>query len=359
MFFPSKGQAVLLPPEPKRILLIRLKGIGDVVLSTPLFRALKKKFPSVQIDIVTRASCEPILRHNPYLYRVIVYPDKTASLGKMLRFVTRLRREKYDWVVDLAAEPRSAWLTFFTGAPVRAGYAFRFRQWAFTHRIPKNKIRKYQAEVNLDIIRALGVPDQGHQTEIYLDQEDIAWADRYFAQGEIQSLQYRVGINPTGTWSSKRWPSLYWKEFIRQIHAQLGVKPILIGGPGDQKLVREIRDGLENLTLAMPETTLPRAAAFVSRLNLLVGNDGTPQHFAQVFGVKSLTLCGPHWGMSWVKPGDIRHRYLQHFLDCGPCDLNVCPFPPIAAEGGHVHQECLLKITPENVMNVLKEMLAN
>jgi ADP-heptose:LPS heptosyltransferase len=91
--------------EPKRILLIRLKGIGDVILSTPLFRALKKKYPSAQIDLVTRALCEPIVQHNLYLNRVILYPEKPASLGQMTQFVTRLRSEKYDWVVDLAAEP--------------------------------------------------------------------------------------------------------------------------------------------------------------------------------------------------------------------------------------------------------------
>jgi len=344
--------------EPNRILLIRLKGIGDVILSTPLFRALKKKYPSAQIDLVTRALCEPIVRHNPYLNRVIIYPEKPASLGQMAQFVTRLRGEKYDWVIDLAAEPRSAWLTFFTGAPLRGGYAFHLRQWAFNRRIPKNKIRKYQAEVNLDIIRALGVPDQGNQTEIILDQDDKNWAEQYFARTEIKNLKFRVGLNPTGTWPSKRWLSAYWKELIKLINKELGVKPILISGPGEEGLIEEIRAGVEDLSLVKPPTTLSQAAAFVSHLDLLIGNDGTPQHLAQAFGTKSLTLCGPHWGMSWTKPGDMRHRYLQYFLDCGPCDLNVCPFPPKAENGGHVHQECLVKITPQTVMGVLKEMLA-
>jgi len=352
----SSGKAVF-PTDPKRILLIRLKGIGDVILSTPLFRALKKKFPSAQIDLVTRSFCEPVVRHNPYLNRVILYPEKTESLGVLIQFVNRLRGEKYDWVIDLAAEPRSAWLTFLTGAPMKAGYAFRFREWAFNQRIPKNKIRRYQGEVNLDIIRALGVPDQGNQTEIILDQDDKEWAARYFAKKEITELHYKVGLNPTGTWSSKRWPVAYWRELIGLICSQLAVKPILLGGPADQELIRQINAGLEQKTYVMPDTTLSQAASFVSHLDLLVGNDGTPQHLAQAFGVKSLTLCGPHWGMSWVKPGDVRHRFLQHFLDCGPCDLNVCPFPEKASDGGHVHQECLLKITPATVFSVLKEML--
>jgi ADP-heptose:LPS heptosyltransferase len=240
---------------------------------------------------------------------------------------------------------------------MRAGYAFRFRQWAFNHKIPKNKIRKYQAEVNLDIIRALGVPDQGNQTEIVLYQDDKDWAAGYFAKKEMTDLRYKIGFNPTGTWSSKRWPASYWRELIGLVYFQLGVKPILLGGPTDKELIFEISHGLEEKVLVMPDTTLSQAAAFISHLDLLAGNDGTPQHLAQAFGTKSLTLCGPHWGMSWVKSGDIRHRFLQHFLDCGPCDLNVCPFPEKAVNGGHAHQECLLKITPSIVLGVLKEML--
>jgi len=354
----SLSAVQLASASPRRILLIRLKGIGDVILSTPLFRALKKKYPSAQIDLVTRAICEPIVRHNPYLNRVMVYPDKTEGVGALIHFISRLRHEKYDWVIDLAAEPRSAWLTFFTGAPLRAGYAFRFRQWAFNQRVPKNKVRKYQGEVNLDIVRALGVPDQGNQTEIYLDQEDKDWAEELFRQNELNGMQYRIGLNPTGTWSSKRWPVAHWRALIELIHQQLGVKPVLLGAPSDGGLIAEIRSGLEDKTLVIPQTTLSQAAAFVSHLDLLIGNDGTPQHFAQAFGTKSLTLCGPHWGMSWVKPGDFRHRFLQHFLDCGPCDLNVCPHPKVAVAGGHVHQECLLKITPAAVLGVAKEMLS-
>jgi ADP-heptose:LPS heptosyltransferase len=327
-----------------------------VILSTPLFRALHKKYPNAQIDLVTRSFCEPITRHNPYLARVIVYPEKPASFGLMLNFIRRIRDEKYDWVIDLAAEPRSAWLTFFSGAPLRAGYAFPIRKWAFNFQIPRNKVRKYQAEVNLDIIRALGVPDFGNQTEIYLGEDDKAWADAYFEKPEIKALKHKVGLNPTGTWSSKRWPAAHWRELIQKLNSA-GIQPILVGAPSDELLLDEIRRELDAVLLVKPETTLSQAAAFVSKLDLLIGNDGTPQHFAQAFGVKSLTLCGPHWGMSWVKPGDVRHRFLQHFLDCGPCDLNVCPFPKEQGTAAHVHQECLVKITPETVMSVAKEML--
>lgn len=343
--------------SPEKILLIRLKGIGDVILSTPVIRALRKAFPSAQIHMLTRGFCAPILANNPRLNKTIVLPEKSVSLSESLSFLRNLRVERYDWVLDLAAEPRSAWLTLATGAPLRAGYAFRVRKWAFNHPIPKNTVRKYQAEVNLDIIRYLGVPDEGNQTELFLSNEDIRWAGQVFLKQELASQKWKIGLNPTGTWPSKRWPVDHWKELIRLIHTEWGIKPILFGGPGDESLLEGIRSGLEEMTLLKPPTSLTQAAAYISRMDLLVGADGTPQHLAQAQNVKSLTLCGPHWGMSWMKPGDARHKYLQHFLDCGPCDLNECPFPVEKAKVQHVHQECLVRITPLKVLKVMGEML--
>jgi heptosyltransferase-3 len=348
----------VIPATPQRILLIRLKGIGDVILSTPLIRALRKAFPQAQIDFLTRSFCAPILQNNPYVNKVLVHPEKSAPLGDLLKFVGDLRDAQYDWVLDLAAEPRSAWLTLATGSPLRAGYAFRVRKWAFTHKIPKNKLRKYQGEINLDIVRALGVKDDGIQMDIVLSVEEKKWArDAWEKLGEKAALGKKIVLNPTGMWSSKRWPADHWRRLALLLNDKLGVKPVLFGGPADTELLDEVEWGIAGKVLRMPETDLRRAAAFVSQMDLLIGNDGTPQHLAQAFDVKSLTLCGPHWGLSWTKPG-LRHRYLQLFLDCGPCDLNVCPFPRMEGLAPHVHQECLLKITPEKVLGSAQEMLA-
>ncbi len=329
-----------------------------MLLSTPLMRALQKHFPETELHFLTRDFCAPLLRNNPRLKKVWVLPPKSGSPGDTLSFLWKLRQTHFDWVLDLAAEPRSAWLTLATGAPLRAGYAFRFRQWAFTHPIPKNTVRKYQVEVNLDLIRALGVPDEGNQTELFFDGEK-QWAEELFTKAQWSEKGPRIGLNPTGTWPSKRWPGSYWRRLVGVLNDELGARPVLIGGPQDRDLIREIASGLESVVRVMPETNLLQAAAFIERLDLLIGNDGTPQHLAQAVGIPSLTLCGPHWGIGWVKPGDFRHRYLQHFLDCGPCDLNQCPFPPQAKEGSHTHQECLTKITPEKVMDLVKEMLGD
>jgi ADP-heptose:LPS heptosyltransferase len=355
------------PDSPRKILVIRLRAIGDIVLSTPVLRALRKAFPSVQIHFATYAVNEPLLRHNPNLNRLMLNPPNRSSFIEKLGFLRAIRREKYDWVFDLEATPRSAWLTLATGAAQRVGYAFRVRKWAFTHAVPKNQVRRYQADVCLSLIRHLGVPDDGLQTEIFLGPQEKDWALDYFKRPELSQLKWRVGFNPTGAWTSKQWPVRRWRELISLLNGSLGIKPLFFWGPGSEGLVREISQGLEDRMIVIPETTLLQAAAFISGLNLLIGSDGTPQHMAQALGIPSLTLFGPSWGNGWTLSGDTRYRYLQHFLDCGPCDRTLCPFPELPSDvpgflppgSAHYHRECMDRITPESVLGLAKQMLAH
>src|SRR6185369_9541652 len=119
-----------------------------------------------------------------------------------------------------------------------AGYAFRFREWAFNHRVPKNKVRKYQVEVNLDIIRHLGVPDDGIQTDLFLEKEELDWAKK--AWEALGPLSRKIGLNPTGMWASKRWPMDHWRRLAATLHDKLGVKPVLFGSPADKGLLDEL-----------------------------------------------------------------------------------------------------------------------
>ncbi|HTC19233.1 MAG TPA: glycosyltransferase family 9 protein [bacterium] len=351
--------------SPRKILVIRLRAIGDIVLSTPVLRALRKAFPAAQIHFATYAVNEPLLRHNPNLNRLMVNPANHSSSLEKFRFFRAIRRERYDWVFDLEATPRSAWLTLATGAPQRVGYAFRVRKWAFTQAVPKNQVRRFQADVCLSLIRHMGVPDDGLRTELFLGPEEKAWARDYFNRPELSRQGRRVGLNPTGAWTSKQWPVKRWRELVSLLNESLGIKPLLFWGPGSEGLVREITQGLEDRMIVIPQTTLLQAAAFISGLNLLIGSDGTPQHMAQALGIPSLTLFGPSWGNGWTLTGDPRYRYLQHFMDCGPCDRTLCPFPerPFDAPAfpppgsAHYHRECMDRITPETVLGLAKQML--
>ena len=204
------------------------------------------------------------MRHNPHLNRLILYPEITSSMGQMLKFFSGVRREKYDWVFDLEATPRSAWLALATGAVERVGYAFRVRKWAFTRPVPKNQVRRFQSDVCLSLIRHMGVKDDGLRTEIFLGPQEKEWAEDYFQKPEISQQRWRVGLNPTGAWTSKQWPLERWRQLIPILHETLGIKPLLFWGPGSETLAKEISRGLDDRVILKPETTLLQAAAFIT-----------------------------------------------------------------------------------------------
>lgn len=343
---------------PNRILFIRLKAIGDVVLCTPLVRALRKAYPAARLDLLTDAAPASLLKHNPHLTTLLTAPPKGASLGGQWRFLKGLRQNRYDLVFDLFGNPRSAWMTFLSGAPARAGYAYRGRKWAYTHRVPMNRTRKYQVEVNLDVLRYLGIPDDGIGTEIFLTDGEKAWGESCLdGLGLQKGGGPRVGLNPTGTWSAKRWPAASWRE-LAQALSQTGIRPLLLTGPGDGALADEVTRGLGERVALAPPTDLRQSASLIAGLDLLIGNDGAPQHIAQALGTRSLTLFGPTWGISWNKPGDPRHRLMQDPPPCGPCDRTLCPNPPHPASGVPSYLECLTRLTPEKVLEAARPLLA-
>lgn len=300
-----------------------------------------------------------VLAGNVHLDRLLLPPRRGASFAVQREFLKRLRAERYDWVLDLFGNPRSAWITLLSGAPLRAGYAYRLRRHAFTHAVERNVERRYQVAVNLGLLSALGVPDDGLETEMVLEAAEKRWAGAALSDLGLEPGAGKplVALNPTGTWPAKKWPIRYWIELVHQWSAVAGARPLLLWGPGDETDARRIAEGAKGLVAVAPPTDLRQLASLIARCDLLIGNDGAPQHIARALGVATLTLHGPTWGISWCPPKDPRHRFLQHFPPCGPCDRTRCPHPPVPRPDGRVHQECLVKIPPTRVTAVALEML--
>ena len=346
-----------LGPNPPRILLIRLRAIGDVVLITPLIRALKKNHPNAELHVLTDALPGTLLSGNPYVDRLWTAPARQAPFFEQIRFLRSLRSAHFGYTFDLFGNPRSAWMTLATGAPLRVGYAYRVRRFAYTHPVPMNHARKYQVEVNLDVLRHVGIPNDGTRTELFLRDEEKSWARSELDHIGWGPQKKHIALNPTGSWSAKRWPEDHWTGLTDSLAAK-GLRPLVFWTPGDPEGVLPWAEKMGEKVLLAPLTDLRQMTAILSQLDLLVGNDGAPQHIAQALGTPTLTVFGPTWGKSWMPPDDSRHQFLQHFLDCGPCDKTLCPFPEPPEKGSHEQRECLKRITPEKVMAKVSEMLS-
>src|SRR5262249_55041984 len=130
-----------LPDYQMRILLVRLRLIGDVVLTTPIVRALRNAFPDVRLSYVVEPLSAPIVRGNPHLDDVIVAaaPDAPGRLRRDLRLGLELRRQRFDLAIDLHGGPRSSWFTWASRARTRIGYEVAGRAWMYTTRVPRTR----------------------------------------------------------------------------------------------------------------------------------------------------------------------------------------------------------------------------
>src|SRR4029453_18976773 len=142
-----------------KIRLIRLRLIGDVVFTTPLIRALKRTFPDAHLTYLVEPQALPVVRGNPHLGDVIVAPRRTGlwRIADDLRLSGRLRRERYDIVIDLHGGPRSAWLAWLSRAPMRIGYEIPGRTWMYTRAVARPRaLRQRHSVVNQwDLLEAI------------------------------------------------------------------------------------------------------------------------------------------------------------------------------------------------------------
>src|SRR5262249_45050588 len=146
----------------QRILLVRLREIGDVVFTTPAIKALRARFPGAHLTYIVEPAAAPIVTRNPHLNRVVIAPRARGLRGFVgdLGLGWRLRRDAYDLAIDFHGGPRASLLTWLSGAPVRIGYEIAGRSWMYTQRIarPRELRARHSVENQWDLLAPLGIP---------------------------------------------------------------------------------------------------------------------------------------------------------------------------------------------------------
>lgn len=348
----------MLQPEPNRILLIKLRAMGDVILSTPVIWNLRKAFPNAQIAFLTEEVGAELLRIDPALNEVIVYPRQAMeAMAGALRFkgewqfLSRLKTGYYDLVIDLFGNPRSAWLTYLSGAKKRVGFAYRFRKRAYNVIVP-HKNPQYVVEFNLDVLRVLGIPVVDSKLRVYLREEDRAYADDFWDKMKFAETPSVVGLFPGGGWESKRWGLKGFAEVGDALNQEYGAKVVLLGGRKEERDLEDIARSMKKRPAIFSEATLGQLAAVTAKLSLWIGNDSGPKYFAVAFDVPTVTVFGPTDSANATPPGG-RHRAVTAEVPCLVCNKTTCPFRSLDER----HQQCMRKLSPDQVLNAARDLL--
>jgi len=337
----------------RKILVVQLGDIGDVVWAIPSFWALKAAFPEALVSVLVRDHNGEFLADDPHIDKIFTVTTEGALGG--IRLVRDLRREKFDLLFDLRSDDRGAFLSFLSGAKIRAAQYYTGLPWrnrAFTHLVdplpPKVK-RLGAAEQSLKIIRGLGIRETTFVPQIFVSGELKNKMSQLLAGEKMEVENGWISMNPFSRWSYKEWDIGKWRQlafFIRQTYKM----PVVITGSAAERIrADELISGSDfSMHNLAGKTTLREMAALLQMSSLHIGVDSAAPHIAAAVGTPTLTLYGPSDWRDWAPTGD-RHAVVVPDMDCVPCRKKGCD--------GSGRSKCLDDLPVDKVRDAVTKMI--
>ncbi len=378
--FRSPEPARVQPLKPDaRILVVKLATAGDALLTTPALRALRRRYPSARIDLLTTETGAALLAHSPLLDSCLVL-DKYAfdsPIGALLRphrlaalvpFLLRLRRTRYDAVVLLHhltlrfGRLKYRALLLAMGAPARVGLDNGHGDFLNVRVDDDGFGARHEAEYALDVAAALDArPDHDEQC---VTLTDLGWpVSEARATPLPRDVPPRIALHPgSGSYSTaRRWPAPHFTTLAGELHARLGAEVVLVGGQDETALHEHILAQLEHPGWARSAagSTTPRELAGILRsCALFIGNDSFPMHLAVALGVPVVAVFGPSNADAWgpFTPGHPERAVIVRRTDlaCSPC---IYRGHSLGMPQGCPPRPCLTELTPRTVLAAALRLL--
>lgn len=331
------------------ILLVNTTAMGDTLLSTPSIRAVRRAYPESRIVSLVHRRHHDVLRYSPHLDDFILYPGKYKGAWRLMQ---RLRAERFDLVIILHAnDPDVVPLVYFSGAPIRAGWAESQMSFLLTHtyRRPTDP-PAHTIENRLGVLRAVGIPPDGVAMEVHYGSEERLFAERFLKDFEIDlSREIVVGVHPFASRAEKAWPDRNTIELLRRLDQKPGVRPMVVGGKKHQEQAEAWRPKLPpRVPLAVGMGSINHTAALLDRCDLFVTTDSGPFHVAVALRVPTIMLVGPTLPAVTGPYQDREiHIVLKASVDCPEC----------ARSAERTPHHCMAALAPDRVAATVKERL--
>ena len=339
-----------------RILITRADRIGDLVISTPVFKAVREAYPQAWIAALTFVENREILQGNPFLNEVILYDKKGAEQGffGQLKFARQIAKKHFDIVIHLHATNRMHWMTYFAGIPIRIGWNRKAGN-LLTHALPdiKREGKKHEAEYNFELLRFINVnPPNNLEAFFPLNERSKSSLDQLLWRLEIPKDGKWIVLSPGASCPSKQWPAARFAEVANRIKAKYPDHIFaIIGSSHESVKAREIQARCQFLIHDLTgRLTLGMLGWVLKRSSLLISNDSGPVHIASALGTPVVSIFGRKQGglspTRW-KPLGEKVRIAWKDVGCSTCLAHNC----------EIQFLCLDVVTPQNVMVEVNELL--
>lgn len=347
-----------------RILLVRLREIGDVMFTTPAVRAIREHFRHAYIAYVVEPVAAAVMAGNPNVNELIVAPRHGFAAD--LALGARLRRRRFDIAIDFHGGPRASLLTWLSGAPRRIGYTVAGRGWMYTERVARpRELRARHSVVNQwDLLSGLGIGEPSRtRTPVEMPVDPARAVD---VEARLQAAGVAPGdelivIHVSAGNPFRRWPQASFVALAARLASAHERRRIVVtAGPSERdaetaviaRAKEALDEGARDRIVSCGPLSLADLRALVDRASLFIGGDSGPLHVSAASVVPIVGLYGPTLparSEPWRDPRFVSERVEIHGLACRPCDQRVC------APGDF---RCLTSIAPEAVVQAAERALA-
>jgi lipopolysaccharide heptosyltransferase I len=326
----------------RRILIVRLGALGDVVHALPVLDALRRALPGAHLGWLVEERNASVLAGHPQLDRIVVFPRRelsalvrrgrlVAALGLALRFLRELRAERFEVTLDAQCNLRSSLLARLSGARRRIGFAPPYTKekahWLATDRVTVPLGGQLKVERNLALLGPLGVDTSGARPLLHVPDADRAAARAFRAAQPAAEL---VALHPgvSGFGAIKQWAPERFASVARSLAAARGAHCIVTWGPGERALAEQVAAASQGAASLAPEThSLQALAALYEVCDAVIGGDTGPIHLAAALGVPVVGLYGPKDPAIYAPWDGVRRRAAATVwkrVHCSPCRLRRC-----------------------------------
>jgi lipopolysaccharide heptosyltransferase II len=328
-----------------------MKFIGDVVLTTPVIRAVRDRYPGAYIAFLGDKQAVSLLENNPSLNEILPYDFSKPDIIEQTRMIFALRKRRFDVFIDLFSNPRTALLAYMSGARIRIGKDVKGRGNFYTHRIGDDGKKKTAIEFHYRYVAPIDVAPKFRETQIFLTDLELRETKIFLKQQDIDFDRPIVGLHPGATWPAKMWPKESFADLVDLLNAKPGVQVVLTQGPNDKELVAEISKKTAGKITILNPLPLRQLAAVIALMKVYVANDSGPMHISAAVGTKTIGIFGPGEDDIWfpyIPPyydSSAGHIALRKNVPCHPCHLDFCN------RTGAEYMECMKTLSVQEVFD--------
>jgi heptosyltransferase-2 len=328
-----------------RVLVIQTAFLGDVVLTTPMFRALKELWPASHLAALVIPETAPVLERLPDLDEIVTHDKRAGGPGELWGVITKVRAREFDVVVSPHRSARSSFIARASGAPRRVGYRQGALSFLFTERVSR-PLERHEAERILALAEALGSRGADPKPTLALGDDE-----REAAREAAGAEPYAV-MSPSSAWPTKRWTAEGFAAVGDYLSGR-GYAVVITGGPGEEEGAAAVAAAMEAPAVNLAaKTTTRELAALVAEAALLVANDSAPVHVGSAFDTPTVAVFGATVPAQGFAPLANRSAVAEvGDLPCRPCGAHggrKCP---------EKHFRCMLGLSPADVVRAVDAVL--